>query len=85
VAETLGPGTLRALAARLSMPAMPAQVDALVAHADAWEAERVARAALAEELAEAQRRVELLERDKRWWQDNAIKRRKRAEQRRSRG
>jgi hypothetical protein len=75
--------TLRALATGLHTPITTAQVDAIVAHADAWEAERIDRAALAEKLALAQKRVEVLEQDRRWWQENAIKRRKRAEARRS--
>jgi hypothetical protein len=81
--DMLGPGTLRALATDPHTSATQAQIDALVAHADAWEAERVDRAALAGQLALAQKRVEVLEQDKRWWQENAIKRRKRAEARRS--
>ena len=81
--DTPGPGTLRALATGLHAPVTPAQMDALVALADAWEAERVDGAALAEQLALAQKRVEVLEQDRRWWQENAIKRRKRAEARRS--
>jgi hypothetical protein len=75
-----GPKTLRALAAGLHTPITPEEKDALVAHADAWEAERVA---IAEQLAAAQKRVEVLEQDREWWKANAIKRRKRAEARRS--
>jgi hypothetical protein len=80
MSDTLGPETLRALAAGLPGPATRAEMDALAAHADAWEAERIG---LEEQLAAMRDRVEVLEKDRRWWQDNAIKRRKRAEERRS--
>jgi len=97
MADMPGPTTLRALAAGLRGPAALEDRDALRAHAEAWqeeraerlalaaqlESERLSNARLAEQLAEAQRRVELLEQDRRWWQENAIKRRKRAEARRS--
>jgi len=81
--DTPGPTTLRALARGLHAPATPAELDALVAHADAWEAEQIRQAALADQLAAAQKRVEVLEQDREWWKANAIKRRKRAEARRS--
>jgi sulfur relay (sulfurtransferase) DsrC/TusE family protein len=83
MADMLGPGTLRALATALQVPATQAEIDALVAHADAWGSEQADHVALAEELALAQKRVEVLEQDRKWWQDNAIKRRKRSEARRS--
>jgi hypothetical protein len=79
-----GPETLRALVSGgLHASVAPEDIDAILAHADAWEAERVERAALAEQLAVALKRVEVLEQDRKWWQDNAIRRRKRAEARRS--
>jgi hypothetical protein len=83
MAEKPGPETLRALAAGLHVPVALAEIDALAAHADAWEAERAGRDALAEQLAEAQKRLELLEQERKWWLENAIKRHKRAEARRS--
>jgi hypothetical protein len=97
MADMMGPETLRALATGLRVPAALAEIDALLAHADAWGAERVNRIALAEQLdferltngrlteqlAAAQKRVEVLDQDRRWWQENAIKRRKRAATRRS--
>ncbi len=83
MADTVGAETLRALVAGLHTPVTQAEIDALLRHADAWAAERVERAGLEEQLAVAQKRVEVLEQDRKWWQDNAIKRRKRAEARRS--
>lgn len=78
-----GPETLRALAASLHGPVAPAEKEALAAHADAWEAERAEQAAIADQLAATQKRVEVLEQDREWWKANAIKRRKRSEARRS--
>ena len=83
MADPTSPETLRALVAGLQTPATQAVIDALLAHAEAWAGERVERAGLEEQLAVAQKRVEVLEQDRKWWQDNAIKRRKRAEARRS--
>jgi hypothetical protein len=83
MAEKPGPETLRALAASLHVPVTLAEMDALAAHADAWQAERAERDALAEQLAEAQKRLESLEQERKWWLENAIKRHKRAEARRS--
>lgn len=97
MADTPGPNTLRALATGQPVPVTLAEIDVLFAHADAWEAERVNRVALAkqldferltngrltEQLAAAQKRVDLLEQDRKWWQANAIKRRKRAATRQS--
>jgi hypothetical protein len=80
MSDTMGPETLRALEAGLHTPITPEEKDALVAHADAWETER---SAMGEQLAAAQKRVEVLEQDREWWKANAIKRRKRAEARRS--
>jgi hypothetical protein len=85
MADILGPGTLRALATALQVTVTHVQIDALDAHADAWESDRANRDALAEQLALAQKRVEVLEQDRKWWQENAIKRRKRSEARRSGG
>jgi hypothetical protein len=83
MAELLGPDTLRALAMGLQEPALPHAREGIIAHADAWEAERVDRIALAEQLAEVQKQVEVLEADRKWWQANAIKRAKRSAKRRS--
>lgn len=99
MADIPDPETLRALAAALHASAAPAEIDALLAHADAWEAERVHRVALAErldaerltngrlteQLAAVQQRLDVLEQDRKWWQENAIKRSKRAATRRSGG
>ena len=83
MAEILGPETLRALATGLHLPVLPAGREAILAHADAWEGERGDRIALAEQLAEVRKQVELLEEDRKWWQANAIKRAKRSATRRS--
>ena len=81
--ETPGPETLRGLAAVLRGTAASAALDTVLALADAWQVERAERRELEERLSAAQKRVELLEKDRRWWQDNAIKRRRRSEERRS--
>jgi hypothetical protein len=94
-----GPATLRELAVSRLAPTLPELLAALEAHASAWEAERedrealaaqlvVERAAatrLAEQLAVVQQRLEVLEQDRKWWQENAIKRVKRAASRRGEG
>lgn len=93
MADILGPDTLRAQAKSLEVTAR----NALLAHAEAWETERSSQVApagqldverlasrkLAEKLEEARKQVEVLEQDRKWWQENAIKRRKRAATRRS--
>ncbi len=61
---------------------MPAELEALQRHAAAWEAERLERSQIAQKLKVVEQKLEVLERDRKWWQDNAIKRRKRAEKRR---
>jgi hypothetical protein len=83
MAEILGPETLRALAVGLQQPSLPAEREAILTHADAWEAEQVERSALVEQLAEVRKQVEVLEQDRKWWQANAIKRAKRSATRRS--
>jgi hypothetical protein len=60
-----------------------ADVEALLGLAGAWEAERLADAGLRDQLAAAEKRVEVLEADRKWWKDNAIRRSKRAAARRS--
>jgi hypothetical protein len=91
-----GPETLIALA--MGLPVTAEQMEALVAHAEAWKAERADLGSLSEkldvehrtggvlveQLAEAKKRLELLEQDRKWWQENAIKRSKRAAERKSR-
>jgi hypothetical protein len=79
----LGPETLRALAARLPAPVPPGDMEALLAHIEAWKSEELARTRLEEQLASAQKQVEVLEQDRKWWEANAIKRSKRAAARRS--
>ena len=83
MAEILGPETLRALATCPQQPVLLVEREAILTHADAWEAEHVERTALVEQLAEARRQVEVLEQDRKWWQANAIKRAKRSASRRS--
>lgn len=99
MADTPGPEALRELMAGLHGTASPAQIDAMAAYVEAWELERVTRhaldeqlaqarlsnEALAEQLAAALRQVEVLEKDRKWWQDNAIRRAKRSAARRSGG
>lgn len=95
--DTAGPETLRAVAEGLRRSVTTDQLEALVSHAAAWEVERADRIDLAEQLdvqratnrelneqlGVAQKKLEALERDRKWWQDNAIRRRKRAAMRRS--
>jgi hypothetical protein len=91
------PESLSALAAGLDMRFSHAEICALSALAAVWDAEQVDRVALAEQmdserltkgrlteqLTAAQKRLEVLEQDRKWWQENAIQRRRRAETRRS--
>jgi hypothetical protein len=79
--DSPGPDTLRALVRQTRMT--QAERDALLAHADAWQAERSDRTALIEQLAAVQSKLDAWERDRKWWQENTIKRRKRAEARRT--
>lgn len=81
--DTAGPETLTALAAELEGAATPEQVKTLHMLAAAWHAERCRLAPLSEQLAMTERRLEALEKDRQWWQDNAIKRRKRSMARKS--
>jgi hypothetical protein len=97
MADRPGPETLKALAAGLQGRARTTDIEHLMAHAETWAAEREDRAglsaqldlqrtvngSLAEQLAAAQERVDVLERDRKWWQDNAIRRSKRIAARRS--
>ena len=83
MSEEPGPDSLQALAARWHAPITQAEIDAFAAHAEAWRAERAERAALAGQLAVVQEKLAVLERERQWWKDNTIKRRKRAEARRS--
>jgi hypothetical protein len=97
MADGPGPDTLKALAAALQGRAPSTEIEALMAHAQTWAAEREACAGLsaqfdlqqtayarqAEQLAALQERVDVLERDRKWWQDNAIRRSKRIAARRS--
>jgi uncharacterized protein (DUF342 family) len=76
--DTAGPENLTALAAELEVAATAQQVKALHMLAAAWQAERVRLATLSEQLATTEKRLEALEKDRQWWQDNAIKRRKRS-------
>lgn len=85
MAETMGPETLRALARGLRARATQAETEALLAHAASWEAEQETIKSLAHRLAEAEKRVGVLEQDRKWWQDNALKRAKRSAARRSGG
>lgn len=95
--DTAGPETLKAVAKGLQSSVTTEQFEALVSHTEAWEAERADRLDLADQLEiqrasnrelkqqldAAQQKLEELERDRKWWQDNAIRRRKRAAMRRS--
>ncbi len=81
--DTAGPETLAALAAELEVAATEQQAKALHTLAVAWQAERSRLATLSEQLATAEKRLEALEKDRQWWQDNAIKRRKRSVARKS--
>lgn len=83
MADPQGPETLRELIRGLRGGMAQTDVDALLAHAKTWEAERDGNAGLGEQLAAAVKRVEVLEADRKWWQDNAIRRSKRAAARRS--
>lgn len=92
-----GPEALRSLAAGLHSPITSDERDQLSAHANVWEAERLNCVALVdqlgaertvneklkEQLTAAQKRLEVLEQDRKWWQDNAIRRVKRSATRRS--
>jgi hypothetical protein len=79
---TLGPDTLSALCEHLKSLIPGADHLALLDHVRAWEGDRKANAGLSEQLSAVQHKLEVLEQDRQWWQDNAIKRRKRAERRR---
>jgi len=95
--DTPGPERLRMLVAGLHMPVAPSEIEALLAHASAWETERAELVALREqlqleritaasmtgELTALHKQLELLEQDRNWWKDNAIKRAKRRAARRS--
>ena len=95
--DTPGPERLRLLVAGLHMPVSPAEIEALLAHASAWESEQLKCVALREQLeleclatgsltwqlAAAQRQAEVLEQDRNWWKENAIRRAKRRAARRS--
>jgi hypothetical protein len=81
--DTAGPENLTALAAELEVAANAQQVKALHMLAAAWQAERFRLATLSEQLATTEKRLEALEKDRQWWQDNAIKRRKRSVARKS--
>lgn len=81
--DTEGPETLAALAAELGVAATSEQLKALHMLAAAWQAERGRLARLSEQLATTEKRLEALEKDRQWWQDNAIKRRKRSVARKS--
>lgn len=81
--DTAGPETLTALAAEVQVAATPEQVKALRMLAAAWQAERCRLETLSEQLATTEKRLEALEKDRQWWQDNAIKRRKRSVSRKS--
>lgn len=83
MADIAGPETLTALAAELEAAATREQVKALHMLAVTWQAERGRLAALSDQLATTEKRLEVLEKDRQWWQDNAIKRRKRSDERRS--
>ena len=97
MADGPGPETLKALAAGLQGHAPSTEIEALISLAETWASEREDRAGfsarldlqqtvnerLAEQLAAAQERVDVLERDRKWWQDNAIRRSKRIAARRS--
>ena len=94
-----GPETLRELAGGTLGPTSSGLAATLQAHARAWEterencaalaarldAERAAAASLAEQLEVVHQRLEVLEQDRKWWQENAIKRHKRAATRRGEG
>ncbi len=90
--EGSGPGRLRDLVNGLGGRLSSQERDLLAEFADVWQAEhsalderlnveRTANAKLSEQLAAAQKQVEILEQDRKWWLENAIKRRKRAEAR----
>jgi hypothetical protein len=83
MADSAGPETLTALAAELADAATPAQVQVMHALAATWQAERGQSAALIAQMATTEKRLEVLEKDRQWWQDNAIKRIKRSAARRS--
>lgn len=80
---TPGPQSLRALGDRLLNSIEPAELGTLERHADTWEAERREHTQIAQKLKIVEQQLEVLERDRKWWQENAIKRRKRAERRRA--
>jgi len=88
------PATLRALAAALPAAVAPEAIGDLLAHAEAWEAEQLALTrlldserergvVLTEQLSVLHKRVDVLEQDRKWWQENAIRRMKRTASRRS--
>jgi len=83
MADTAGPEALEALAAELEGVATAQQVKALHRLAAAWQAERFREATLSEQLTMTEKRLEALEKDRQWWQGNAIKRRKRSIARKS--
>lgn len=76
--SAVGPEALTALAAELEGAAAPANAERLRTLAAAWQAERECLASLSSQLAESEKRLETLEKDRQWWQDNAIKRYKRS-------
>jgi len=83
MADFAGPETLTALAVAVEGAATPAQVKVMHTLAATWQAERGRSAELIAQLATTEKRLEVLEKDRKWWQDNAIKRRKRSDERRS--
>jgi hypothetical protein len=82
--EPTGPDILRSLAARIQRSGEPGLIRELHELADQWESERIQHQKIAAGL-EALRKmkVDLLERDRKWWQDNAIGRRKKSVARKS--